>query len=895
MLSLFLCISSLVNAQKLYIESFYKSGVGRKYKLTYELTNVFGKLVVKQQFDLIADFSEGLAKVELNGKYGYIDKTGNVVIQPQFDFANDFSEGLAAVRLKSGGKTGYIDKTGNFVIQPQFDWAESFSEGLAKVELNGKRGYIDKTGNFAIQPQFDFATSFSEGLAAVELNGKWGYIDKTGNFVIKPRYKSGSNSFAHPFSNGLARVKLNGKYGYIDKTGQFIVKPQFNNAYDFTDEGIAMVRFKGKLGYIDKTGQFIVKPQFYSLKEFSEGLAAVELKSEGKMGYIDKTGNFVIPLQFDYAYSFSDGLAKVRLNGKYGYIDKTGNFVIQPQFDLAESFSEGIAKVKLNITSGYIDKSGTFYLSRADVKSGESYTDYLNRVVPTWEQYVTGYDLAKPEATPTEIIKQTVEREVNIWQQKSEFESSSEWQQRVNEQTRAAKVKEITARFQADYNRQVENYNNKLAAIRSSYEQDYYKEASDRYCSAKAKEFAKQDFELKPYDADNETFLISSVSAGDILLPVPKDEASKFKSNWDNIKSKVKATFVPIGDDVALKSVTFGDYTYDGNTKASYAVTNIDYNFAPIEMSNLDLAISDYDFDQISSAPTVATISNPNAKTISATKVNPESRTLAVGSASDVDLNIPQSKVTAKNTFAIVIANESYKNVESVENAANDGKIVAQYLTTTLGIPQKQVFAYTNASYGEMVDALDKMQNIAKAYSGTDYNVIFYYAGHGVPDEQSHEAYLLPIDGKPGSSAVNISLSKLYSTLGNLGATTVYVMLDACFSGSLRGDGMLAQARGVAIKAKAAEPQGNMVVLSAAQGDETAYPYQGKSHGLFTYYLLKKLQESSGNVTIGELSDYVIENVRKTSVLENNGKLQTPTVRASLSSGDAWRNNKLVK
>jgi hypothetical protein len=86
-----------------------------------------------------------------------------------------------------------------------------------------------------------------------------------------------------------------------------------------------------------------------------------------------------------------------------------------------------------------------------------------------------------------------------------------------------------------------------------------------------------------------------------------------------------------------------------------------------------------------------------------------------------------------------------------------------------------------------------------------------------------------------------------------------------------------------------------MVVLSAAQGDETAYPYQGKSHGLFTYYLLKKLQESSGNVTIGELSDYVIENVRKTSVLENNGKLQTPTVRSSYAVGEWWRSQKLVK
>jgi hypothetical protein len=855
-LSLFLCISTSANAQKLYRDKPFDK---------YGFTNVFGKFVIKPQFDYALPFSEGLAGVKLNNKYGYINKSGQFICEPQFDLANDFSEGLAAVKLN--GKYGYIDKSGNFAIQPQFDFANDFSEGLAAVILNGERGYIDKNGNFAIRPQFDWASSFSEGLAYVQLNDKWGYIDKNGNFAIRPQFDSTDS-----FSEGLAAVRFKGKWGYIDKTGNFVIKPQFKNgtkswASSFSN-GLAIVVLNGKYGYIDKTGQFVVKPQF------------------------------------DNAYSFTDeDLAIVGLNGKYGFINKKGQFVIEPKFTSIykanDQFKEdGLVSGHLNYKSVYIDKSGTFYTDKVDisnVKSGESYTDYLNRVVPTWEQYVTGYDLAKPEATPTEIIKQTVEREVNIWQQKSEFESSSEWQQRVNEQTRAAKVKEITARFQADYNRQVENYNNKLAAIRSSYEQDYYKEASDRYCSAKAKEFAKQDFELKPYDADNETFLISSVSAGDILLPVPKDEASKFKSNWDNIKSKVKATFVPIGDDVALKSVTFGDYTYDGNTKASYAVTNIDYNFAPIEMSNLDLAISDYDFDQISSAPTVATISNPNAKTISATKVNPESRTLAVGSASDVDLNIPQSKVTAKNTFAIVIANESYKNVESVENAANDGKIVAQYLTTTLGIPQKQVFAYTNASYGEMVDALDKMQNIAKAYSGTDYNVIFYYAGHGVPDEQSHEAYLLPIDGKPGSSAVNISLSKLYSTLGNLGATTVYVMLDACFSGSLRGDGMLAQARGVAIKAKAAEPQGNMVVLSAAQGDETAYPYQGKSHGLFTYYLLKKLQESSGNVTIGELSDYVIENVRKTSVLENNGKLQTPTVRASLSSGDAWRNNKLVK
>jgi hypothetical protein len=714
-------------------------------------------------------------------------------------------------------------------------------------------------------------------------SGKYGYKDKYGNIVIPPRFEDAGN-FA---DNGLAAVKLNWKWGFINKTGTFVIQPKFGYAYVFASNGLAAVSLNGKYGYIDKTGRFVIQPQFSNANHFaSNGLAAVALN--GKYGYIDKTGKFVIQPQFDDAGNFSEGLAAVKLNGKWGYIDKTGEFY---NYDTKAQVYAAIKERERAIAEE--KQRAIAEEMKYEVGADESYTAYINRLVPSWEKFLQEKGGTKPTAPSAESVKQTVEKEVNVWQQKGEFEPSSEWQQRVNEQTRSAKVSEITARIQSDYKQKVEIYNARLAKIRTDYEK-MYKMTSDRYCAAKANEFAKQSFELKPYDADNETFLISSATGGDILLPVPLAQAQQFKTNWSSIKSSVKATFVPTGNDVALKSVTFGDYTYDGNTKANYAVTTVDYNFAPIEISNVDLAMSDYNFEQISSAPTI-TVSNPDAKTISASKVTPESRTLSAGSASDVDLNIPQSKVTAKNTFAIVIANENYQNVERVEDAANDGKIIAKYFTSALGIPQDQVMTYTDASYGNMIDALDRIKNISQAYRGSDYNVIFYYAGHGVPDEQSHEAFLLPTDGKPGSSAVNISLSKLYSTLGNLGASAVYVMLDACFSGSQRGDGMLAQARGVAIKAKAAEPNGNMVVLSAAQGDETAYPYKGQNHGMFTYYLLKKLQASAGNVTIGELADYVIDNVKKTSVIKNNGKIQTPTVRASLSSGESWRNNKLVK
>ena len=116
--------------------------------------------------------------------------------------------------------------------------------------------------------------------------------------------------------------------------------------------------------------------------------------------------------------------------------------------------------------------------------------------------------------------------------------------------------------------------------------------------------------------------------------------------------------------------------------------------------------------------------------------------------------------------------------------------------------------------------------------------------------------------------------------------------MDACFSGSKRGDGMLASARGVAIKTKTQAPQGKMVVFSAAQGDETAYPLKDEGHGLFTYFLLKKLKETKGDVTYGELSSYITDQVERKSIA-TNGKSQTPTVIPSQNVSENWKAMKL--
>jgi uncharacterized caspase-like protein len=119
-------------------------------------------------------------------------------------------------------------------------------------------------------------------------------------------------------------------------------------------------------------------------------------------------------------------------------------------------------------------------------------------------------------------------------------------------------------------------------------------------------------------------------------------------------------------------------------------------------------------------------------------------------------------------------------------------------------------------------------------------------------------------------------------------ASRITVFMDACFSGSKREQGMLAEARGVALKSKSGVPQGKMVVFSAAQGDETAYPNREQQHGLFTYYLLKKLQETKGDISLKALGDYITKQVSQQSLLLNSKK-QTPCVIPSSVVGSEWQ------
>ena len=457
-----------------------------------------------------------------------------------------------------------------------------------------------------------------------------------------------------------------------------------------------------------------------------------------------------------------------------------------------------------------------------------------NYTIPKWLIEYAKYDsnlsrcIAETKSTFSYFAYDRIIKLLQEWQQKREYETTAQWQVRVTEETRAEQLKKIQKQLLAEYIEQ-----QRPKTIKSS---------------------------IGHYDADYGIFPITVDNMGTFYLQVPIAEAAKVKEKWH--KAKIFPTYGIVEDRLAITSAEVNVNGKKYKTDDKYETPpEIAINLPPLQI-NLDNGIAKKD-----DTATPAAIDN------------------------SIDINIPTNSSNNANTFAVIIGNEDYQQVSKVQYAKNDAKIFAAYCEKTLGLPQKNIKLYQDATFGIMLSAVENIQNIAKAFKG-DINIIFYYAGHGVPNESTNEAFLLPTDANGSNTAACYPINKLLKELKELNTNSVTVFMDACFSGAQRGEGMLASARGVAIKAKKVEPQGNMVVFSAASADETAYPYKEKGHGLFTYFLLKKLNETKGDVTLGELGDYISEKVAQESVV-SNGKSQTPTVTVSQAVSDSWRNCKL--
>jgi hypothetical protein len=266
---------------------------------------------------------------------------------------------------------------------------------------------------------------------------------------------------------------------------------------------------------------------------------------------------------------------------------------------------------------------------------------------------------------------------------------------------------------------------------------------------------------------------------------------------------------------------------------------------------------------------------------------------------SDIDKNIPINKTKMPYRYALIIGNEDYAKYQkglnsetNVEFARNDATIFKDYAVKTLGVDEMNAHLLLDATTGEISQKIDLISKLASK-SGEQAELIFYYAGHGLPDEETRTPYIIPVDVTGTNLSSAIKLEDIYTKLAESGAGRVTVFLDACFSGGARDAGLIA-ARSVKVKAKENLITGKVVVFTASSGEQSAMPYEKEQHGMFTYFLLKKLKESKGLITYGALADYISGNVSIES-LRVNQKEQDPKVNVSPEIENTWKNWKLIQ
>jgi len=216
----------------------------------------------------------------------------------------------------------------------------------------------------------------------------------------------------------------------------------------------------------------------------------------------------------------------------------------------------------------------------------------------------------------------------------------------------------------------------------------------------------------------------------------------------------------------------------------------------------------------------------------------------------------PKTGLVNPDAVAVVIGNKSYARgeVPPVDYAVRDAEAMRQFLVQTFGFREENIIFERNASYSTM----QRIFGSERDFKGQLYNymdpakpsdVFVFYSGHGAPDPGSGTAYLVPSDADPQSIGLTgFPVKQIYNNLARLPASSITVVMDACFSGLTDRGSLL---RGISpLTLRVENPvlaTANSVVLTASRSTEVSGWYDQEQHGLFTYTFLDQIKKTFAN------------------------------------------------
>ena len=227
-----------------------------------------------------------------------------------------------------------------------------------------------------------------------------------------------------------------------------------------------------------------------------------------------------------------------------------------------------------------------------------------------------------------------------------------------------------------------------------------------------------------------------------------------------------------------------------------------------------------------------------------------------------------------KYGIALIVGNKNYKDgVPPVDYAHNDAAAFKRYVLDILGFRERNIIYLRDATKANLDSALGTHNNVEGEVQSFvregKSDVIVYYSGHGVPGVKTKRGLLLPTDATSNNAElVGYPIDQLYKNLSKIGAKSVTVFLEACFSGGSEGGMLIKNASPVFTRIEAPKSNLGVTILSATSKAQLASWDTKTKHGMFTNYLLQGLYgeadqgeegNKDGKVSLLEIKEWLNE------------------------------------
>ncbi|MES5488895.1 WG repeat-containing protein [Bradyrhizobium sp. INPA03-11B] len=278
--------------------------VGIGERLFTDVIDVEGRLIESRKPPIPGfDNNPTLRWVQREKLWGLMRVDGSWLVEPKFQQVSALNNGLARVTVN--GKVGFIDRRGNFVIEPVFDNAGWFIAGFDRTsaERDGIVGVIDKSGAWIFQTNYQQLQFATASLRSDHPGAMYGWHFKTAD-----------------------------RWGLLDLNGRVVLDAEFDQAVQQCPDG-RLSAYKNKQSFYFKADGSPLQPPDGRLIDASCGAPPFVLKVGDKYRLVDAGSNPVTPVLFDAIVWAGSDLKNAKLDGKWGRLGPDGHWVLEPKFD----------------------------------------------------------------------------------------------------------------------------------------------------------------------------------------------------------------------------------------------------------------------------------------------------------------------------------------------------------------------------------------------------------------------------------------------------------------------------------------------------------------------------------------------------------------------------------